>query len=144
MGISVKRYPFTAKLVSATVGNGNLCDFFLGYRAYKLNGYKILFVYIGFIIKRGNVYNLDALVFKVISEEFEKCIFSAVCKAVKPSPEIFDHLCRECEIRPEESIFIDDSPKNIKGSEDFGIRGYIFDGDVEKLRNYLTGLLSSQ
>lgn len=69
--------------------------------------------------------------------EFEKCIFSAVCGSVKPSADIFAHLCSECGIRPEESIFIDDSEKNIKGAVDFGISGYLFDGDVEKLRNYL-------
>jgi len=75
--------------------------------------------------------------------EFEKCIFSAVCGSVKPSANIFAHLCSECGIRAEESLFIDDSQKNIKGAADFGIHGYIFDGDVEKLRNFLIVTLTA-
>ena len=34
-------------------------------------------------------------------------------------------------------IKIDDLEKNIKGAEAVGIKGYLFDGDVEKLRKYL-------
>ena len=48
---------------------------------------------------------------------FDKCIFSAVCGKVKPHAEIFDHLCSSCNIKADESIFIDDSEKNIKGAE---------------------------
>lgn len=73
--------------------------------------------------------------------EFEKCIFSAVCGYTKPQCEIFAHLCKECGIIPEETVFIDDSEKNIKGAEAFGIKGYLFDGDIEKLRSYLYGTI---
>ena len=76
-----------------------------------------------------------------VLEEFEKCIFSAVCGHVKPNAAIFSHLCKECGIDPSETIFVDDNEKNIKGSETFGIRGYLFDGDVQKLRNYLFSIL---
>jgi putative hydrolase of the HAD superfamily len=68
---------------------------------------------------------------------FEKCIYSAVCGMVKPDREIFEHLCAECGILPEETLFIDDSPKNIEGAQAFGIKGYLFDGDVAKLGAYL-------
>lgn len=71
---------------------------------------------------------------------FEKCIFSAVCKKVKPNKEIFEYLCNECAILPEETLFIDDNPKNIQGAENFGIKGYLFEGNVEKLRSYLETL----
>ena len=73
--------------------------------------------------------------------EFEKRIYSAVCGHVKPHADMFDYLCRVCDILPEETIFIDDSEKNIKGAEAFGIRGYLFDGDSARLREYLYGLL---
>ncbi len=76
--------------------------------------------------------------------EFEKCIFSAVCGHVKPHADMFAYLCEECEILPEETVFVDDSPKNIAGSEAFGIRGYLFDGDAEKLRAYLYEALKEQ
>ena len=76
-----------------------------------------------------------------ILKDFDKCIFSAVCGHVKPSKEIFEHLCRECGARPEECIFIDDSEKNVRGAENFGIKAYLFDGDVEKLKKYLDSIL---
>ncbi len=74
--------------------------------------------------------------------EFEKRILSAVCGHVKPHADMFAYLCRECEILPEETLFIDDSEKNIKGAEAFGIRGYLFDGDVARLRAYLLDVLA--
>lgn len=71
---------------------------------------------------------------------FEKCIFSAVAGHIKPSREMFAYLCRECGIKPEETLFVDDSEKNIKGAEAFGIKGYLFDGDSARLKTYIDSL----
>ena len=76
--------------------------------------------------------------------EFEKCILSASYGVVKPSKEIFKILCDECNILPNETLFVDDSEKNIRGAIDFGIEGYLFDGNVERLKNTLTDLLSEE
>ena len=75
---------------------------------------------------------------------FEKCIFSAVYGIVKPDRAIFELLCKECGILPEETLFIDDSPANIEGARKFGIQGYLFDGDVEKLGAYLEKQLKAE
>ena len=77
-----------------------------------------------------------------ILRHFEKCIMSANYGAVKPSREIFDILCAECGIKKEESIFIDDSEKNVRGACEYGISAYLFDGDAERLKGYLFDLLS--
>ncbi len=74
--------------------------------------------------------------------EFEACVFSAICGHVKPHADMFAHLCHICEISPEQTLFIDDNEKNIRGAEAFGIHGYLFDGDASKLRAYLKELLS--
>lgn len=71
---------------------------------------------------------------------FDKKVFSAVCGMVKPDRAIFEYLCNTCEIAPEETIFIDDSQKNLDGAKAYGIHGYLFDGDAKKLRCYLQGL----
>ena len=76
-----------------------------------------------------------------ILELFERCVFSAEHRVVKPEREIYDVLCQECHIRPEETVFIDDSSINIAGAEQYGIHGYLFDGDVPKLRRYLNSIL---
>ncbi len=71
---------------------------------------------------------------------FEKCIFSALAGRTKPNRDMFEYLCRECDILPEETLFIDDSEKNIKGAEAYGIRGYLFDGDSKRLKEYIDKL----
>ena len=72
---------------------------------------------------------------------FEKCIFSCEYKVAKPNRRIYEILVSECGINREETVFIDDNCKNIAAAIDFGIEGYLFDGDVEKLREYLFKLL---
>ena len=72
---------------------------------------------------------------------FEKKIYSGVCKMVKPNRDIFEYLLKECDISPNETLFIDDSPVNIQGAESVGIQGYLFDGDVARLEKYLDEIL---
>ena len=76
-----------------------------------------------------------------VLSKFDKCIFSAVCGSVKPSREIFAHLCSACGISADETVFVDDNEKNIRGAEDFGICGYLFDGNAERLRRHLDVIL---
>lgn len=73
---------------------------------------------------------------------FERCFFSAVVGKVKPSADIFAMLCEQTGALPEETVFIDDNEKNIRGAREFGIVGYLFDGDVAALRTYLDELLA--
>ena len=71
----------------------------------------------------------------------EKRVYSAVCGFVKPNREIYEYLCKECDILPEETLFIDDNEKNIEGARNFGIHGYLFDGDATRLKAYIDELL---
>ncbi len=63
---------------------------------------------------------------------------------VKPSRRIFEILCKECGINKEESIFIDDSQKNIEGGKSFGIHTYLFDGNTAALKDHLIKILSAK
>ncbi len=67
---------------------------------------------------------------------FDKCVFSAVCGYTKPSADIFNHLLETCGIKAEETVFVDDSEKNVRGALDAGLAAYLFDGDSEKLEEY--------
>jgi len=71
-------------------------------------------------------------------EKFDGLVLSGIIGKTKPGKEIFEYLVNEYALNKEESIFIDDSPVNIKGAEDFGIKGYLFDGDCLKLEDFLT------
>ena len=76
-----------------------------------------------------------------VLRHFKKCIFSGLCHMTKPDGGIYRHLLRECDIRPEETLFIDDSPQNIAGAEACGIHGFLFTGDVDALRAHLCKVL---
>ena len=68
---------------------------------------------------------------------FDRHVFSAEIGLVKPHKEIFEYALKTNGFVAEETLFIDDSPQNIAGAKACGIEGYLFDGDVEKLRMYL-------
>lgn len=74
--------------------------------------------------------------------DFDGCVFSSVCGSVKPNAEIYEYLCAEYGIIPEESIFIDDLQRNVDGAAACGISGYVFDGSSSRLREHLNELLS--
>ena len=74
---------------------------------------------------------------KKVLDLFDGLCFSGKLGILKPNYEIFDYIKKEYSLNVDDTVFIDDSAKNIKGAEDYGIKGYLFDGDVKKLRKYL-------
>ena len=68
---------------------------------------------------------------------FDGMVISGAIGIVKPDPAIYRHILDKFDLRAEECVFIDDSEKNIAGAEAMGIKGYLFDGDVPKLRKAL-------
>ncbi|MBE6633952.1 MAG: HAD family phosphatase [Ruminococcaceae bacterium] len=72
-----------------------------------------------------------------VLSQFEDCIYSAEWHLTKPDPRIFRLLCERNGLREEETLFVDDSSKNIAGAENCGIHGYLFDGDVCRLDAFL-------
>jgi putative hydrolase of the HAD superfamily len=77
-----------------------------------------------------------------ILRPFDGCVFSAVCGFVKPSKEIFDHICKKYAFNPADALYIDDSPKNVKGGKNFGLNTYLFDGDSFKLKQFIEHYLN--
>ena len=75
-----------------------------------------------------------------ILDLIEERVISGEEKVLKPNAEIYEILLRRFNIKPEESVFIDDNVNNIKGGENVGIQGVIFK-DAEQLRTDLEKLL---
>ena len=71
---------------------------------------------------------------------FDGTVVSALEKIMKPDVRIYQILLDRYGLKAEECLFIDDVARNIKGAEKAGIRGYLFDGDVDKLRKYINDL----
>ncbi len=57
---------------------------------------------------------------------FEGILVSGDEKMIKPQPEIYDLMCKRYQINPATAVFIDDSLKNIKGCEAYGMQGIHF------------------
>lgn len=70
-------------------------------------------------------------------ELFDDIIISGACKMVKPDENIYRYAMDRFDIKPEETFFIDDRERNIEGAKKIGLNGYVFDGDVNKLRKIL-------
>ena len=63
---------------------------------------------------------------------FDEAVFSCVENTVKPEEEIYRILLNKLDIKPGETIFIDDKPEYVEGAERVGIKGIRFE-NYEKL-----------
>jgi putative hydrolase of the HAD superfamily len=75
---------------------------------------------------------------------FDGYVLSSTCGFIKPNRDIYEHVCSKFSLIPGECIFIDDRADNVKGAEDYGIKGYTFDGDPARLKEYLTKILCNE
>lgn len=64
-------------------------------------------------------------------DNFDGCIFSAQEKIVKPDDRIYQLLFSRYNLKPEESLFIDDLPENITAARANGMQGFVF--NIKKL-----------
>ena len=78
------------------------------------------------------------------AEMFDGILFSGPEKCMKPQKEIYERLFARFSLKPEECVFIDDQPLNIQGSEECGMRGYVYDGNRERLEMWLTEMLGRE
>lgn len=71
---------------------------------------------------------------------FSGTFISADYHLLKPEAAIYQAFFEKFGLKPEECLFIDDTPANIEASENAGMRGIIFHGDAARLRRQLTEL----
>ncbi|MBQ9736713.1 MAG: HAD family phosphatase [Clostridia bacterium] len=76
-----------------------------------------------------------------VLSHFDGLVFSGDLHLVKPDRRIFEYLLSTYGIRAEETLFIDDSEKNIAGAMAVGLQTYLFDGDAQRLIAYLDAVL---
>ncbi len=62
---------------------------------------------------------------KQMEDYFDKAYLSYEVKSLKPDPEIFEILIADSGINPEETLFIDDSDRNIMAGKEFGLQLYL-------------------
>lgn len=64
---------------------------------------------------------------------FDGLFISSDWKCLKPEPIIYQHFFNYFNLDPENCFFVDDLAENIQQAKHFGMKGHIFDGDVEAL-----------
>ena len=100
------------------------CDYAVPWvRELKSMGFQVYFLsnYSAFSIKA----NPDVLGFIPF---MDGGVFSFQVKAVKPEPAIYRCLCEKYGLKPEECLFTDDVPENVKGAQRCGFQGIVFEG----------------
>ena len=62
---------------------------------------------------------------KNFDDYFDKVYYSCRVGMRKPDKEIFELVLRENNLKPEETVFIDDSPQHVKGAGECGINAFL-------------------
>lgn len=54
-------------------------------------------------------------------------VFSCKSHFLKPEADSYQYLCHRYNIRPADSVFLDDRPENVEGARSYGIHGILFE-----------------
>lgn len=117
----VARYDFEEKFMTYNEGIYELID------ALKRNGYRIYLlsnIGLGF-----HVFNLKIPVFSLFDGKFATCD----CGLIKPRKEAFEAFFSKFGLCPQECIFIDDSPENVRASEISGMKAIQYNANYENI-----------
>lgn len=74
---------------------------------------------------------------KDVLDNFDGLVMSGTVGLTKPNNDIYEYLLNKYSLKAGECVFVDDSSVNIEGAKKAGINGYLFDGDIRRLRDYL-------
>ncbi|MFI3264661.1 MAG: HAD family phosphatase [Rikenellaceae bacterium] len=88
-----------------------------GYKIYALSNINPIV-----ISKVRDLFSIDG---KKMEDYFDKLYLSYEVKSLKPDPEIFEILISDSGVKPEETLFIDDSEHNISAGQKFGLQVYL-------------------
>lgn len=75
---------------------------------------------------------------------FEKLYYSHLIRRRKPDPDTFRFVLADSNLRPEETLFIDDSPQHLRTAQQLGLSVHLMTAE-ESLQDFMfrSGLLSS-
>jgi len=71
-------------------------------------------------------------------DDFDGVVVSGDEGLAKPDPALFRVLVERHDVVPEETVYVDDAPRNVEVAASMGFRAHLFT-DAETLRSYLVG-----
>ena len=88
----------------------------------KARGYRVFYLsnYFEYLMQERP----DVLEF---TKHMDGGVFSWQERITKPEPEIYQRLMQRYDLKPEECVFIDDSPKNIEAANALGMHAFLFE-----------------
>ena len=96
----------------------------------KDNGYHL------YLLSNASVRFTDYQKTTPLFDYFDGFIVSGFFKTVKPEKELYEILFRTYHLIPSECAFVDDLPANVATGNALGMKGYVYDGDFQKLMNF--------
>ena len=97
----------------------------------RLKGYR-LFLLSNIYLASGQHFK-DKYPFLML---FDKVYFSSDTGYYKPDRRAYEQVLKENNLKPEECIFFDDTPRNVEAAAALGIEAYVFEG-VDMVREKL-------
>lgn len=120
------------KLIPATVSDKDIddafCQFLIGIPAHRLaNLKKLRSSYKIYMLSNTNPIMWNSRIAEEFRQEgydvnhyFDGIVTSFEAKSIKPERKIFETAIAQCNIKPEETIFFDDSQKNLDAAAELG------------------------
>ncbi len=97
----------------------------------KKNGYKIGF------LSNTEIPTMEYFFDKGYEKYFDVKVFSCAEKTIKPEERIYHIALDRLQVKPDETIFIDDKPEYVEGAQQIGIHGIVFK-NINQLNKELT------
>ena len=107
-------------------------------KSLKANGFPVIYGLTNWSAETFPTVQKTYRIFSLI----DKIVVSGEVKQLKPNPEIFYTLLNKFNLKPEESLFIDDNLKNVEGAKAVGINALRFE-NANKLKEDLKVLIPS-
>lgn len=115
------------------------CKFLLGIPPHRLNALdKLRKKYKIYLLSNTNPIMIESDIkrhFRVCGKEmadyFDGMVLSYKAKAIKPDPAIFEYAINHLCIEPGETVFFDDSRRNLDASEAFGFKTALVEPGME-------------
>lgn len=100
----------------------------------KQRGYKL------YVLSNMPYYFIEREYKFPIFKEFDGIVYSSPIKLMKPDPKIYEYILNKYSLSASECVFIDDMKKNLAAAARFGIHTYHYQGDTDKLREFILTL----
>lgn len=109
-----------------------ICDYL---KELKEKGYKL---YILSNMTRHFIKN--AYKFDDGFKYFDGIVYSAPIKLLKPDVRIYQYICNEYNLKPEECLFVDDLKENLAGAARLSIKTFWFQNNLDELKKFINSL----